>query len=410
MLVAVALFAVTPAPARAAAEGAAPERYSSAEGAAGPQGGDPPPADLARRIRGRTFPSVFQAWSEAEGVTGQSRLQTMARHDLVFHAPGGFGLKWDGRPSGLATGFTPESIRRGRQTRAELLRLNPHVVLLAEIRYRDAHPSYLPAGHPWWRRKDGKPVPGWGEGGYLQLDFGNPAFREHVARQAKTAVESGVVDGVMLDWWRDDDDRLALLEAVRNAVGPDALLLVNANDRQVPRSAPYVNGLFMECYRSKTAQDWRRIAATLAWAEAHLREPRVNCLETWFHRSRGDLALMRATTALVLTHSDGYCLFSDPNDLPTPDHRHDWYPFWAKGLGRPAGPAEERPGGAVVRRFTNGWAAYNPMGNRPVTVTFPQEVTSRATGRRNTGHALAAPDGDIFLLQVQAHGQEEDTR
>ena len=85
---------------------------------------------------------------------------------------------------------------------------------------------------------------------------------------------------------------------------------------------------------SKTAQDWKRIADTLAWAEANLREPRVNCLETWFHKSRDDLNLMRATTTLALTHSDGYCLFSDPNPLPTPDHLHNWYPFWNREPGQ----------------------------------------------------------------------------
>jgi hypothetical protein len=46
-------------------------------------------------------------------------------------------------------------------------------------------------------------------------------------------------------------------------------------------------------------------------AEGHLREPRVNCLETWYHKSRDDLNLMRATTTLALTRSEGYCLFSE---------------------------------------------------------------------------------------------------
>jgi hypothetical protein len=359
--------------------------------------GPPEAADIARRIRGRSFPSVFQAWSPAEGLEGEPRLQTMARHDLVFHGVGAFGLRWNRRPAGLATAFEPSSVDRGRAMRRQLLDLNPHVILIAEIRYRDAHRRFLPDDHPFWRRKDGKRVAGWAEGGYFQLDFSSPDYRGHVARRAGAVVATGVVDGVMLDWWRDDQDRLALLRAVREAVGPGALILVNANDRQVPRSAPYVNGLFMECTRSKTPQDWARIAETLRWAESNLREPRINCLEMWYHRSRQDLHLMRATTALALTHSDGYCLFSDPNPLPTPDHRHDWYPFWEKGLGRPTGPAKAREDGVVVRPFTGGWAAYNPMGGREATLAFPEPVTSRATGRRGRSHRLAAPDGDIYL-------------
>ena len=228
-----------------------------ADGAEGPSPGATGD-DLARRIHGRTFPSVFQAWSGAEVAGDASRLQTMARHDLVFHGVGGFGLRWDGRPPGLATAIDPGSIERGRAVRRRLLDLNPHIVLLAEIRYRDAHTAFLPEDHPFWRRADGRRVAGWAEGGYVQMDFSRPDYRRHVARRAGAVVATGVVDGVMLDWWRDDADRLALVRAVRKAVGPHALILVNANDRRVPESAPYVNGLFMECTRSKTAEDWAR--------------------------------------------------------------------------------------------------------------------------------------------------------
>lgn len=59
----------------------------------------------------------------------------------------------------------------------------------------------------------------------------------------------------------------------------------------------------------------------------------VDCVETWFHRSRDDVALMRAVTTLTLTHGNGCCLFSDPNPLPTRDHLHNWHAFWNKSLG-----------------------------------------------------------------------------
>ncbi|HUU09748.1 MAG TPA: hypothetical protein VM431_04335 [Phycisphaerae bacterium] len=353
--------------------------------------------DVEARLRGRTFPSVFQAWNPADNVKNEPRAKTLARHDLVFHGPGYFGLRWDGSPGGVATRFDRGSVIRGTVLRRQFLALNPNMILLAEIRYRDAPSNFLPRDHPWWRRKDGRVVPGWGEGGYLQLDFSNPDFRRHVAQRARAVVETGVVDGVMLDWWHDDDDRLALAQAVREAVGPDALIMVNANDRKTPRTAPYVNGYFMECTRSATPDDWQRLADTLVWAEANLRSPRVNCLETWYHHSRQDLNLMRATTALVLTHSDGYALFSDPNPLPKPDHGHDWYPFWDKGLGRPKGAGAKRPDGVFVREFEGGLAAYNPMGNGEVVLEFDEDLTSRATGRRGKSHRLAPCDGDILL-------------
>lgn len=352
---------------------------------------------LTERIRGRSFPSVFQAWNPADNLK-EDKLATAARHDLIFGGASFFGLRWAGAHEGLAKDFTPESVRAARQKRRELLGRNPNLVLLAEIRYRDAHLSYLPEGHPWWRRDEsGKIVSGWAEGGYLQLDFGDPAFREQVAAQAQAAAASGAVDGVMLDWWQDDAERLALARAIRARIGANALILANANDRRIPQTAPYINGLFMECYRSGTDEEWSRIAATLAWAEANLREPRINCLETWYHASRADESLMRRTTTLALTLSDGYCLFSDPNPLPTPDHLHNWYAFWERGLGHPLSQGQARPDGALVREFAGGTAVCALTNAAPVTVAFPEPRTSRATGRRALTHTVGPRDGDLFI-------------
>lgn len=353
---------------------------------------------VQKRVADRLFPSVFQAWNPADNVDTGDKLVTAARHDLIFHGAGFFGLRWDHRIPGLATGFTGESIERGLTKRRSLLSLNPNVILLMEIRYRDAHRNHLPEDHEWWKRdRDGAPVMGWAEGRYIQLDFSNPEYRDHVARKAAAAIKSGVVDGIMLDWWRDDADRIALVKAIRDRIGEKALILANANDRKTPETAAFINGYFMECYRSATPQDWQRISETLIWAESHLREPRINCLESWYHTSRNDRHLMRAVTTLSLTQSNGYCLFSDPNSLPAPDHLHDWYPFWDADLGKPLSPGQRQGDGSFKREFSKGTALYNPMGNKPVTVVFGEERKSVATGRMAKEHPVAPVDGDIFL-------------
>jgi hypothetical protein len=353
---------------------------------------------ITERVTARDFPSVFQAWSPVDNLPNKDRWAAIALHDLVWHGPGGFGLVWDTKPRGLAEAFTPESIKTGRKIRWNLLKMNPNIILIAEIRYRDAHPNFLPEGHRWWKRdKNGNLVKGWDEGGFICLDFADPHFRNHVAQQARAAVQSGVVDGVMLDWWRDDEHRLALVKKVREAIGDKYLIITNTNDRTAPETASYINGYFMECTRSKTAADWKRIAVTLKWAEKNLHPPRVNCLETWFHNSRDDLHLMRATTILALTHSDGYCLFSDPNPLPSGDHRHNWYPFWDKSLGKPVSGAADTDDGTIVRKFENGMVVYNPMGNKPVEVVFDEIRKSVATGISSERHKLDCPDGDIYL-------------
>jgi len=353
---------------------------------------------ISERIGARDFPSVFQAWSPADNLRGENEMVTVARHDFVWHGISWYGLIWDKSPTGLGEEFRPESIAQGLKKRKELLELNPNLILVAEIRYRDASKRFLPANYKWWRRdKDGTLTKGWSEGGFLQLDFDSPEYRAHVAKRVGAVVETGVVDGVLLDWWRDDDSRLELVKMVRQAIGDERIIIANANDRTTPRTAPYINGYFMECYRSKTPQDWQRIADTLKWAETNLRSPRANCLETWYHNSRDDLNLMRATTTLSLTCSNGYCLFSDPNPLPIGDHRHNWYPFWDINLGKPTAPGVTMPDGTIRRDFKNGTAVYNPMGNKTVTITFDQPKTSAATRRTSRTHTLRSPDGDIYL-------------
>ena len=162
---------------------------------------------LIERIQGREFPSVFQAWSPAQNIEDASPLHTVARHDLVFNGPEFFGLRWNRKPTGLADGFTAESIGRAKSFRQKLLTLNPNLVLIVEIRYRDAHKSYLPEGHKWWlRNEEGQVVPGWDEGGYFCLDFHNPEFRSQVARQAKASLSTELLyfvkgDDVWFSGW-----------------------------------------------------------------------------------------------------------------------------------------------------------------------------------------------------------------
>jgi len=353
---------------------------------------------VAQRIEPRSFPSVFQAWNGATPLAEHNANTMLTKHGLAFLHPGTVGLVSSNAFEGMALTFTATSLDFARRKRTALLALNSNLVLLAEVRYRDAPKGFLPEDSPWWKRDDrGQFIVGWAEGGYRLLDVESTNWHAQVAKRARALVQSGVFDGVMLDWWIDDDARLALIQQVRGAIGPEALILVNANDRVIPRTAPYVNGLFMECYRSKTPEDWKRISDTLRWAETNLRAPRINCVETWFHQSRADLALMRAVTTLTLTQSDGYCLFADPNDLPTPDHLHDWYPFWDRGLGRPKGKGQQRADGAWEREYSSGVVVYNPPGHQRIEVKYDRPKRSRATGQLAPAHAIAPGDGDIFL-------------
>ncbi|MBD3266353.1 hypothetical protein GF373_06750, partial [bacterium] len=203
---------------------------------------------IEKRLQDRAFPSIFMAWARADNRPHLTKLQNIAQHDLAFVSTGALQLKWDHIHDGLATTFTQDSIIQANTIRKKLLSINPNLILLVEIRYRDAWDGFIPKDHPWWMRNEkGERVKGWEEGRFYKLNYTLSTYRNHVAQRAKAAVETGVVDGIMLDWWWDDNDRLALIKQIRKGMGKKALILANANERKIPLTAPYINGLFMEC-------------------------------------------------------------------------------------------------------------------------------------------------------------------
>ncbi|MEM6631617.1 MAG: hypothetical protein AAF694_18190 [Bacteroidota bacterium] len=376
---------------------------------------------LEMKIQGRSFPSVFQAWygidmPQLPRETLSDRLALAAKHDILWEEPLSqlgegvdlvLGLEWEGEHHGLSRSFEKNSLSRALENRQALLTLNPHMVFLMEIRWRDAPMSFFPAESEYWKRdENGKVIEGWlgGWEPFYMLDYDNEAFQDNVAAQAKLALESGVYDGIMLDW----SGHLSIIQKVREAIGEQGLIIVNIHDdiEDGKKYREYINGSFMELnpldQSTLTTDDpslnnlrkWDTIREALLWFEEHLQEPQINCLEVW--GARKDLQRMRATSALALTHSDGYVLYGDPNPLKTPDHLHDWYDFWEVDLGRPTGELEQLPNQAYRRSYDHGWVYYNHYGNGAVEVKFEQEMRRISDGQVATSFRMEDRDGEIF--------------
>ena len=423
----------------------------------------------------RNYPSIFQAWNGIENRPDEDELYRLARHDLAFAHPYtllriAWNISAEQPYSGLATDLLPSQLNTARQRKRELLSLNPNLLLLVELRYRDAkylsrqnetyvknwwEVGFYPPDSPYWLRDgNGKPVIGWGEDTngnekidendtvlHYLIDFTNPEMQDLIVSQAIALDKSGLFDGIMLDWWNEDyatspigvDDwsdtiltreaeseaRLSILRKIRAEVSENFLILVNANMRQIPKSAPYVNGIFMECYKQEHGSGYSldqtlQIEETLLWAEQHLRERRINCLEGWRvvtdymgdldtrvaeRNSKENRQWMRTITTLSLTHSDGYVLFGDDNAIPMPDHLHNWYDFWDVDLGQ---PIQEKAGqyqgvvGLFIREFENGWVVYNRSGTIQ-TITFDVPVIGISSREHQMQHQIPHFDGEIFL-------------
>ncbi len=394
------------------------------------------PGSIVSRVTSRGFPSVFAPWNfgpsreggrdESISASGErdARVARIARHDLYLNEWNSLGLKVGGdQPSIiLSPQFTPDSVQAALRSRAALLAANPNLVILANVHYFAAGSNWLPPDSPWWRgaqRAD--------EYNSRRLDFTNPAFQDKVAELCGALVKTGVFDGCMLDLWNDQWNnrqyypqeaaaRLPLVQKIRAAAGDQAILIANVNGRLPVNTAAYLNGMYMEGLGSSFFPDWRTAAANLLWAQSHLRQPAITALEGWYpcptpdclgdpaqiqRIGRADEARMRNTTALSLVFSNGYVLFSDPDKLPTPDHLHDWYPFWNKSLGRPVGPFAtlDQPdlSGAYTRRFENGNVVFNPPANPSVTINFQEPRRSAATNTMGRSFTVPAGDGDLFL-------------
>ena len=372
----------------------------------------------AERVRSRDYPSVFQAWNPIDMTnqfplaTLEDRLKATAKHDLIWDEPVSqlgykvdlvLGAVWDHPHGGLATDFTAESKRQALANRKRMLAMNPHMVFLLEVRWRDAPGSFLPEYSPFWRRnEDGSRKKGW-DGGpepYYLMNPDNPDFAANIARQCKIAIESGIYDGVMFDW----DGYLPIVKKTREILGKRALIICNIHDRLDlgQQYAGLINGAFMELCQegpgspARKLGTWESSRQALLFFEENFAKPTVNCLESWGERK--DLRRMRAITTLALTHSDGYVLYADPNPLKTPDHLHDWYPFWDAKLGKAAGKCAKRDDGAYQREFAAGSVIYNPLDNaKAVTVKFKTPRKRVSDGSKGTEFTVENCDGDIFL-------------
>ena len=376
-------------------------------------------ASAAARIEGRSFPSAFAPWQfgparPAPGQAGQTspdndpRLPQIARHDLYWNNWNALGLKLAGGQTYplLSPQFTPESIAAARARRAQLLAANPNLILLSDIDYRAARPDFLPLDSPYWLRDARFEQQGNGARyGRRRLNIADPGLQDRVAAFCAALIRTGVYDGCMLDIWHEEtpqtaQESVSLIRKIRAAVGEQAILIGNVNNRLPLYTAPYLNGMYLEGFGARFFPDWRTAAANLQWGEAHLHKPAITALEGWWQTTgRGDLPLMRQVTTLSLVFSNGYVLFGDPNGPP--DHLHDWYPFWGKSLGRPTSPLAtlDRPdlAGAYTRRYEKGEAVFNPPGNRPVNVSFPAPMRSAASQTIGRAFTVNPGDGDLFL-------------
>ena len=426
---------------------------------------DRPP--LVERIENRSYPSVCGAFQfdlvnkrppdDVDDVWEWSYHKEMLVYHNLFITGTAF--------RGVSTRHFPQPqlivdggpLWYAHQERTEVQNLNPNLLLLTSLDYYGTSSKHYPEDWPYWLRdKAGNRIEdeGWDA---LLIDYTLPGAQDHLVQRAVAIAKCGIFDGIHMDWWSENEDneaitgvdgaghlyhgnradaKVSLVRRIREAVGDDFLITVNAGDK-IPRSAPYINGAYMETlYDGRTGigkaharEHFIGIENALLWYEENFRYPQVSCLEGYGIASQPpdspeNQRQARVFTTLSLTHSNGYVSYTIGIIGPFEDHPHayeiweghsqehargeyhihhgqkHWYPFYDADLGQPIGEKGhiyEGVDGLFIREFTNGWAVYN-RSDTEQQIEFPEAVSGVASGvEEKRSHVIPDLDGEIYL-------------
>lgn len=412
---------------------------------------------LQEKVDSRSLPSIAGAWAEwFVNRPELSNAEMTASHDM-FWSP-----EFSHRPV-LVDGEIKliGDLTASKRQRDELLALNPNMLLIYEIAMRKAYSgSDLYKGDfPLIRWDDGTQVFGIPSevDTDLLIDFTHPKAQELIVGYALALAESGLYDGIFFDFWQENGvilkgyrsleaeqaARVEILRRIREAVGDDFLIIVN-NTGKLTLATPYINGIFMEAFRSDLKNynydGLKLLEDIFFWAEEHLQEPQINFLEAegigaQLPMSVDNRRWMRLMTTLGLTHSDGYFLYTmgvqwdekHPHDdtylnyqgaafynnrrywithreqhdtlFHLHHHEHYWHAFWDADLGQPVSEKAQRyedREGLFIREFTNGWAVYNRSGKEQI-VQLPVKSNGIESGITAIEHTISDLDGEIYL-------------
>jgi len=355
--------------------------------------------DLGKSISEKTvshnFPSIARPWGNCIDFIVNKRTEEISHHDIVWDGIGRentkignriAGANWKGKYPALSETFS--NTEEALANRKDALSKNPNIIILAELRWRDYMDSLLPFDHEFWKRDiQGNRIPATGDKMAMPryyLDSNNINLLNHLIRQAKYMVESGVYDGVFLDWFGPS---AGFFKKLREAIGDKYLIITNSNYKYDPERAKYINGAYMECYKIDNPD------ALPLW-EQSVQNPKVNVVDMMGEQvncvGEPDLKRMRNTTTFTLIHSNGYVLYGDHF------HNHHWFTFWDTKLGAPLSEKELIKKGVFKREFQNGFVIHNSSG-KSTAVEFDKPMKRLSNDEIGTSFMIDSEDGDFFV-------------
>ncbi len=257
-----------------------------------------------------------------------------------------------------------------------------------------------------------RPVPGidpyvtkrnWNHDAEYGKTFANkivdPNFQEFIAETISKKILMKNTDGVMLDWWHDNQQfssgyserqvkvaRVSIATKLRDRFGSDKIILGNVNWGKDKATAHFLNGVFLELYKEPynssanrlyNSNELTKIEKLLEFYEANLAAPKLIALEGWRKTAKSfkkvgynyrddrnspqNRKMAKLLTAMsVVVPTNGYILYGDNNpDTPNGDHGHNYYDFYSFDIGKPTGPRVKVSNGISYKQHQEGFIAYN---------------------------------------------------
>ena len=259
----------------------------------------------------------------------------------------------------------------------------------------------------------------------------DPKYQDFLVSASVAYIYKKKTDGIMLDWWHNNHQsssgyskqqvgnaRRAISKKLREALGPEGIILGNVNWRKDKNTIQYINGVFLELYKKPynqsskrlyNSRELREIEDVLIYYEKNLQFPKLIALEGWRKTTANttkdrntpeNRKMAKLLTAMsVIIPTNGYILYADNNpDTPNGDHNHNYYDFYSFDIGKPTGGYEKLANGVGIKQHQKGFIAYN-RNSRPHTLKLENNVNLVIEGtsglfckKKSSGYDCLPPD------------------
>lgn len=351
------------------------------------------------------YPRIAMLW---KSLRKDKSVESIAKHDLIVIAPSDLGFKYNGKPIGISSGFTNESIKKAKYKISAIKKINPNAIILVELYFYEYNNKWLPKDHEWWLKVNGERQQFWP--GTHRMDWNNKDYQRHIVQQTLSLEKSGV-DGVFYDNVRGEPKAWkSFLQQLRKEIEDNFMVLVNAGGAvgKYDFAAPYVNGIMYESGWGHNKIRWRDCITKMQKTQTLLRNPKISIIERFEEvrhnagwpedpklgkKPPADVKARRWSLCYSLIVDNFYYLFADNTS-----HEHDWHLEYDVKIGLPKKKGVRISAQVWKREYEKAIVIVNlPGAKSPHVINLDYVAKDTLSGRTGKKFIVKSGDGCILI-------------